>query len=436
MLSALFFFEVLSVKIKVIDKDITEVLRCEREKHRRPIKPNIFFRTLMKLVSLPDITKTRFKCEKIGMDKLRKGESALYLMNHSSFIDLEIVATALYPKPFNIVTSTDAFVGKNWLLRHIGCIPTKKFVHDPSLVRDMMYALKKLGSNVVLFPEAGYSYDGRTTTLPKTLGKLIKMFGAPVVMIESHGAFLRDPLYNNLQVRKTPVSARMEYILSPEDINEMTDEEINEVIYKNFSFDALREQQEKKIKIDEPTRADYLERVLYKCPVCKAEGKMIARGIEITCTECGKKHILTEFGALESPDGKPSFTHIPDWYAWEREEMRCEIERGEYSVSLPVDILMAIDNKRLFRVGEGTLVHNYDGFFLEGCDGKLSYHHKPLCSYSINADFNWYEIGDVISFGSHEALYYCFPKNGYPVAKARLAVEEIFKLRENEMRKE
>ena len=56
------------------------------------------------------------------------------------------------------------------------------------------------------------------------------MMGIPVVMIISDGAFLRDPLYNNLQLRKVDVSAKVEYLLSPEDIKEKTSREINELI--------------------------------------------------------------------------------------------------------------------------------------------------------------------------------------------------------------
>ncbi|MBE6644953.1 MAG: 1-acyl-sn-glycerol-3-phosphate acyltransferase [Ruminococcaceae bacterium] len=417
------------MKIKVIDKSYKEVVSKEHRKHKRPIKPNMFFRILMKLVSLPDMIKTKFKCEKIGMERLSCDESALYLMNHSSFIDLEVVASVMYPKPFNIVTSTDAFVGKDWLLRHIGCIPTKKFVHDPSLIRDIMHALKKLKSNVVLFPEAGYSFDGKTTTLPESIGKFVKMLGVPVVMIETRGAFLRDPLYNNLQVRRTCVSAKMEYIISPEDAESMTAEQLNEIIFKNFSFDNLKWQQDNRIRISEPTRADYLHRVLYKCPVCNAEGAMLGKGAELICRRCGKVHTLTEFGSLEAADGKPSFTHIPDWYLWERECVREDVKNGNYGFDIPVDILMATDTNRIYRVGDGRLAHSKEGFHLTGCDGALSYEHKPLSSYSINVDFNFYEIGDVISFGNHEAIYYCFPKDkGFPVAKARLAAEELYKI--------
>lgn len=423
------------MKIKVINKSYDEVMAIKRQKHKRPQKPNMFFRTLMRVVAAPDLSKTHFKAEKIGMDRLKKKEPALYLMNHSSFIDLEIVAKLLYPNPFNIITTTDAFVGKDFLLKWIGCIPTKKFIHDPSLIRDSIHAIKKLKSSVVLFPEASYSFDGTATPLPDTVGKFAKMLGVPVIMIRTYGAFARDPLYNNIQVRQVDVSATEKYLLSPEELKKKTPEEIQEIIEAEFTFDNFKWQQDNKVVIDTPTRADYLNRVLYKCSSCKTEGKMEGKGITLTCHECGKQHILTEYGYLKAVDGEETFTHIPDWYKWERECVKEELKAGTYNLDLPVDILMTVDIKKLYRVGEGRLTHNKDGFKLVGCDGKINYEHKPLTSYSLYSDFNWYEIGDMICIGNYDALYYCFPKNkGDIVAKARLATEELYKLLVGEKR--
>ena len=225
------------MKIKVIKKSYEDVIRIKRPRHSKPKKPSILFRILLKLVSLPDILKTKFKCDKIGMEKLGRHENALFLMNHSSFIDMEIVSTVLYPRPFNIVTTSDAFIGKNKLLRLIGCIPTNKFVTDTTLVRDIIHAIKKLKSSVVLFPEAGYTIDGTSTTLPDSIGSLVKMLGVPVVMITTYGAFARDPLYNNLQIRKVNVSATEEYLLSAEQVKNMSAEEISSILKEKFSFD-------------------------------------------------------------------------------------------------------------------------------------------------------------------------------------------------------
>ena len=35
----------------------------------------------------------------------------------------------------------------------------------------------------------------------------------------------------------------------------------------------------------------------------------------------------------------------------------------------------------------------------------------------------------MICIGNHDALYYCFPKGGDCVAKTRMAVEELYKLK-------
>ena len=424
------------MKLKTISKSYDEVVAMPKPKHRKPIRPNMFFRTLLRVVSVPDLKATDFTCEKIGMEKLGKKEPCLYLMNHCSFIDLEIAATILYPRPFNIICTSDGFVGKDWLMHTIGCIPTNKFTSDLHLLRDMSHAVKKLGNSILMYPEASYSFDGTSTPLPETLGGCLKLLGVPVVMIRTFGSFSRNPLYNNLKRRKVKVSAEMEYILSPEDIKEKTPAELNEILKKNFTFDYWGWQKENGVKITEDFRAEGLNRVLYKCPHCLAEGKMSADGISVVCEACGKAYELTEDGTLMAKDGESAFTHIPDWYAWERECVRNEILNDQYHLQVPVDICMLMDTKRVFRVGEGELTHTKDGFHLVGCDGKLDYTQSGISSYSLYSDFYWYEIGDVICIGDSKMLYYCFPKcEGDFVAKTRLAAEEIYKIEKEKKRK-
>ena len=424
------------MKLKTIPKSYDEVVAMPKPKHRKPIRPNMFFRTLLRVVSAPDLAATDFTCEKIGMEKLGKKEPCLYLMNHCSFIDLEIAATILYPRPFNIICTSDGFVGKDWLMHAIGCIPTNKFTSDLHLLRDMTHAVKKLGNSVLMYPEASYSFDGTSTPLPETLGGFLKLLGVPVVMIRTFGSFSRNPLYNNLKRRKVKVSAEMEYILSPEDIKEKTPAELNEILQKNFTFDYWGWQKENGVKITEDFRAEGLNRVLYKCPHCMTEGKMSADGISVVCEACGKAYDLTEDGTLMAKDGESAFTHIPDWYAWERECVKNEILNDQYHLQVPVDICMLMDTKHVYRVGEGELTHSKDGFHLVGCDGKLDYTQSGISSYSLYSDFYWYEIGDVICIGDSKMLYYCFPKcEGDFVAKTRLAAEEIYKIEKEKKRK-
>ena len=410
------------MKIKTINKTYDEVMALPKPKRKKPLKPLLFWRCLVWLLSLPAILKARFTYT----GEMPKGP-CMILMNHSCFMDMKIAYRILFPRPFCIVSTSDGMIGKRWLMRQIGCIPTRKFVSDTALVRNIRHALKNQGSNVVMFPEAGYSFDGRSTVLPDSLGRCVKMMGVPLVMIRTFGAFTRDPLYNNLQRRRVKVGARVEYLLSPEQIAEMTDGEINDVIRAQFAFDSFMWQKENEIRVTEDFRADGLNRILYKCPDCLAEGKTEGRGTQIKCHACGRTHTLSELGTLEA-EGGAKFDHVPDWYDWERECVRREVESGEYRLDIPVDILVSVDTKRLYSVGKGRLVHSKEGFTLVGEDG-LSYSQKALASYSLNSDFNWYEIGDMISIGDNKVLYYCFPEvEGDVVAKARLAQEEAYKL--------
>ena len=417
------------MKIKVVDKSYDQVLALPREEHRKPLKPSILFRTLLKLLSAADLKATNFQCRSIGMERLGADEPCLFLMNHSSFIDLKIASTILYPRPFNIVCTSDGFVGKAWLMRHLGCIPTQKFVSDLSLVRDMLYTVRKLRSSILMYPEASYSFDGTATPLPESIGKCVKMLGVPLVMIRTYGAFARDPLYNGLQLRKVDVSTEMEYLLSPLEIAEASPAEINALLAERFSFDNFRDQQERQIRITEPFRADGLNRVLYKCPHCGKEGAMTGQGISLRCGGCGKTYLLTETGFLQAQEGETEYPHIPDWYRWERSCVRQELLDGSYRLDIPVSICMLVDSKSIYRVGEGRLIHSREGFHLSGCEGKLDYCQKPVSSYSLYSDYFWYELGDMICIGNSKVLYYCFPAVQQDVvAKTRLAAEELYKL--------
>ena len=427
------------MKIKTVQLPYEEVIKLPPAKVRNPRRPSAFFRKLICFLASSDLKKTRFECNVGDMKGVSETEPALYLMNHSCFTDL-MIASHVIKGPYNIVATTDAFVGKEGLMRAIGCIPTQKFQPDIKLIKDISYCLKELKTSVLMYPEAGYTFDGTTTTLPESLGKLAKILGYPIVMIESHGAFLRDPLYNGLRIRDVKITADKYTLFTVDELKALSVAQINERIGKAFSFDNLKEQYDKKICVTEDFRAEGLSRVLYKCPVCGTEGKMKASGISIKCERCNAEWELTELGKMELKGDTPAgikapklFDHIPDWFNWERQCVREEIETGQYSLDVPVHIYMIVDYKAFYEVGDGRLTHGADGFHLTGCDGILDFVQKPLSSYSVNSDYFYYEIGDMISIGDKNGLFYCFPPEGYDVvAKTRLAAEELYKIKKNQ----
>ena len=417
------------MKIKTKHLPYEQVMARPRPKHRNPRKPIWLLQILIRLLVFTDLWPVRFSYTKENMDKIGRKEPCLILMNHSSFIDLKIASRIFFPRRYGIVCTSDGFVGKGLLMRLLGCIPTQKFVTDLSLIRNIEYMLKKNKTSVLMFPEASYSFDGTATALPRKMGILLKKLGVPVVVVTTQGAFARDPLYNGLQNRKVKVSANVRCLVTAEEIKNLSVAQLDAMLDEVFSFDNFRWQQENNVIISEPFRADGLNRILYKCPHCNTEGKTEGKGTTLVCHNCGAEYELTETGLLRALNRETIFDHVPDWYAWQRQQVRNELEDGTYALDREVDIGVLVDYKAIYMVGSGRLTHTPEGFTLTGCDGKLEYTQGPLSCYSLYADYYWYSIADVICIGNNDVLYYCFPKGGDVVAKTRLATEELYKMK-------
>ena len=417
------------MKIKAKEMSYEDVLKLPRLQHKTPMKPQMWLAAIVRMVCIPTLRKIKFSYTTERME-LVKDQPCLILMNHSSFTDMKLAYGIFYPQKLGIVTSVDAmtgFLGK--LMRLLGCTPTHKYVPDLSLIKDMNYMLKTNKTSVLMYPEAGYSFDGCATAMPKRLGVLMKRLGVPVVTVITQGAFHRDPLYNMLQIRDVKVSAHVKCLATAEEVKEKSVEELDALLEKDFSFDNFAWQRDNQISVDVPFRADGLHRILYKCPHCGAENRMEGKGIHLTCHACEKQWTMDRFGQLSAQDGQTEYPHIPDWYRWQRECVRAELENGTYLLDTDVDIAVQVNLDGVCKIGSGHLTHSADGFRLTGADGKLDYRQSPVFSHTLYSDYYWYEIGDVIGIGDNEFSYFCFPKENVSVTKARLATEELYQMK-------
>ena len=258
----------------------------------------------------------------------------------------------------------------------------------------------------------------------------MKKYDVPVVMIETSGLFARNPLYNELQIRKDQkVYVKARVLFTQEQVRELPVRELSDGVDAAFGFDHFKWQKENNVHVTQDFRADGLHRILYKCPSCGAEGKTKGKGTTLKCNACGKEYELTTLGEMKALNGETEISHIPDWYRWEREQVNQDILEDRYHLETDVTIAMQVDYKAVYMVGEGHLTHDRNGFTLTGCNGKLNYTQKPQSCFGLYADYYWYEIDDIICIGDTEVHYFLFPKDKeIPVAKIRLATEELYKL--------
>ncbi len=87
------------MKIKTKALPYEEVVCLPHPERRKPKKPSVLMRALMRAAGAGDLKAARFTYTTERMDALGDGPY-LILMNHSSFIDLEIVARVFRDKPY------------------------------------------------------------------------------------------------------------------------------------------------------------------------------------------------------------------------------------------------------------------------------------------------------------------------------------------------
>ena len=395
-----------------------------------PIRQPLFFVWLIWILSKIMLAGKKKTIEKIGMDDL-KGPYIL-LSNHMAFVDFEMVALATMPRRVNNVVNIDGFYKRAWLLEWIGAICTRKFTSDYHLVKSIRKVLSR-GDILCMYPEARYSPSGITSYLPDSLGVLIKRNRVPVVVAIHHGNYLHAPFWNFRQKRKVPLHTTFTKILSAEEIDTLTVEQINERLAEAFVYDDYRYQKENGIRITEPFRAEGLHKILYQCPHCLAESKMASEGTELFCTECGKRWHQNEDGTLVALEGETEFSHIPDWFLWEREQVKGQIERGEYRFEDEVDVHSMPRTSEFVALGEAKLIHDIEqGFIIEGTHRGEPYRiqRTPIENNSLHVEYDFPHIKpfDCIDLSTNDDSFYCFPTKQNVVTKLAFATEILYEM--------
>ena len=263
----------------------------------------------------------------------------------------------------------------------------------------------------------------------------------PIVAAVHRGNHLHAPAWNFRKKRKVPLHTTLTQIITAEETKTLSVEQINERLRAALDYDEYKYQLDNGILITEPYRAEGLHKVLYKCPSCLAESKMASEGVEIFCKECGKRWTLQENGSLKAQSGETEFPHVPDWFEWERSEVRAEIERGEYSFSDEVDVYSMPRCNKFEPLGKATLGHSVDGgFVLEGHYNGKDYKivRMPLQTNSLHVEYDFPHVKpyDCIDISTENDSFYCYPTKENVATKLAFATEEIYKIKLEAARQE
>ena len=360
----------------------------------------------------------------------------IMLCNHNAFYDFYVMSSAIFPAKGLFPAAVDDYIGREWVLRKLGAIPKRKYTADIGMLRQCRKALQD-GLIFGIYAEARYSLCGVTEVIPEAVSQLVKHMKVPVVTFTCRGHHVYDPFWGDhsiarkLEVR--PVQADMTLAFTPEELEQVSVEEVHEKICSLLYNDDFRWQNENHVRIRYPKRAEGLHKVLYQCPHCKTEYKMNSKGAAVYCENCGKSWTLTEYGELQANSGETEFRFPTDWYAWEREQVRQEVQSGNYRFEKEVIVNDLPNSKGFVRMGKGVLIHDMNGFSLKGTrdyDGEpFSMEIHAAGQYAVHVEYA-YRFGqhrDCIDLNTLQDTWYVFPQGkDFSVTKVSLATEEIY----------
>jgi len=406
----------------------TKIANFPRYDFCKEVKPQARFLTPVAwMLSYPDVWKhkTRFFRDLQGVKP-----PYLLLCNHNSFFDFKVMTAAIFPRRANYVVALDGFIDREWIMRKVGCIGKRKFVNDLELIRQTAKLLKQK-QIVAYYPEARYSLIGTDAVLPESLGKMIRFLKVPVVTLISHGHHINEASWSQTN-RGIPTTTELKLLLSQEEVETLDAKTIQQRVEQGFEYDDFAWQLENKILQSTPDRAEGLHRVLYQCPNCRTEHRMNSRGTEIFCESCGKHWQLTEYGQLQAVQGETEFHHPPDWYEWERANVRREIEAGTYFLECEVLVDSLPNSDGFVPMGKGWLRHDMNGITLRGShlDEQFEITKTVPSLYSIHIEYNYIDKKmDCIDISTLDDTYFVYPTTReVSVTKVALAVEELHKL--------
>ena len=257
--------------------------------------------------------------------KLAKGERAVLLSNHQT--DLDPVFVQL---PFNRLfhtVATDNIFKKGFICRFLnalGAIPKRKGQVDLRSAMEMGRVIKE-GGSLLLFPEGNRSYAEFQYFIANDIGKHLKRYQATIILFNLHGGFGKSPRFAHKN-RKGPLYGEIKRILKYDEYKDMSDEELFRIIKDNlkvYDSDSGHLYRSKR-------KAEYLERMLFACPICKAKSSLVSKGNYVRCSSCGLEVQYTENLYLVSDNPDFKFNRLVDWYNFQKDWIKdLKINDGE-----------------------------------------------------------------------------------------------------------
>ena len=177
---------------------------------------------------------------------------------------------------------------------------------------------------------------------------------------------------------------------------------------------------------------------LYQCRECGREFCMDSKEEKLFCKNCGAVFSMDEYGMLSSSkkDGEPcrnapKTLTIPEYYEWERECVKAQIQEGRYSFAQKVRVEALPNSKNFIALGKGFLVHKEEGFYLTFTE-YMQENPKTLffasrATPSVHTEYDYRGQGQCVTLSTSTCTYFLFPlEEEFNATKIQFAAEYFF----------
>ena len=372
------------------------------------------------------------------IDDINEEKGACFIVwNHLSRLDHLYTMKAAYPRRYNMVAGySEFFRGHLHLVFRLNQIlPKKVYTLDRGGIKAISSVIAK-GGAVAMSPEGMSSIYGTNQPVVPGSGKFLKHYKVPVYFLEMRGQYLTSTKHY-LEERKGRTEARLYKLFTPEQLEEMSGEEIETKLNEVFRHDDYEWGIKNRIKWEMHGRScEHLDEICYRCPRCGADLAMSAGGDEIKCVKCGNGAKMNDYYELIPFDADCVIPETPSkWVELERVNIIDEIRDDPgYSFTEHVKVGYLPPYKYLNKMktseecGDGTLTFDHSGIHFKGTKlGKewnfdLSYAtYYSLVVMTSTAKFSFYV----------DSEFYEFTPDRRSVGKMLLITEEMHRLHFN-----
>ena len=362
-----------------------------------------------------------------------KNQPTILLSSHASRLEFIYTIYGFGRSDVNLVCGYQNILKKGiyGIMLKLGVISKYLYQPDVLCVKNMIRVLKH-GGAIGLFPEGIQSTSGSTHPINPATTQLIKRSGANIVVCTTRGAYLATNRYSSDR-KKGYIGVNYSLLFTPEQLEEASEEQIYKMLLEKISYNDFAFNKVARHKyVGKLPNAAGIDKILYKCPDCKAEHTLRVEGEHVICESCGFGVRINEYYDMVDARGNSCPSDIDDWYKWQRACVREEIESDGFKLSLSGSLCtLKLDklrkspkDRQLLSVGRASLTKSGLSFTGELNGESVNFDFDAKSVYSIT-----FSTKGFLEFYHNNDYYMLVPDEpDLCLIKWTLASEEIHNL--------